>query len=102
MAEIRRKAFDQFIRFGENDPTESFIYERPAWQALGACAGIDPELFYPKRGESTREAKRVCSGCPVKQECLEFAVDNSEKFGIWGGLSERQRREIRKRRGQSR
>jgi WhiB family redox-sensing transcriptional regulator len=58
--------------------------------------GVDPELFFPERGSSTREAKEVCRGCVVRSECLEFAIANSEKFGIWGGMSERERRRVRR------
>jgi WhiB family redox-sensing transcriptional regulator len=52
-------------------------------------------LFFPERGASTREAKAVCAGCPVRVECLDYALGNSIKYGIWGGLSEHQRRERR-------
>lgn len=66
------------------------------WQEYANCLGVDPDLFFPERGASTREAKEVCRGCIVKDQCLEFALDNSEKFGIWGGMSERERRRIRR------
>jgi WhiB family transcriptional regulator, redox-sensing transcriptional regulator len=69
-----------------------------AWQRQANCMGVDPDLFFPERGASTREAKEVCRGCVVREDCLEFALTNSEKFGIWGGLSERERRRIRRRR----
>ncbi|MGY1690748.1 WhiB family transcriptional regulator [Geodermatophilus sp. SYSU D00697] len=59
------------------------------------CAETDPEAFFPEKGGSTREAKRVCAGCPVRSQCLEFALANDERFGIWGGLSERERRRLR-------
>jgi WhiB family redox-sensing transcriptional regulator len=62
------------------------------------CTGCDPELFFPERGVSTREAKEACRGCVVREECLEFALDNREKFGIWGGMSERERRRLRRNR----
>ena len=68
------------------------------WRNQANCMGVDPDLFFPERGASTREAKEVCRGCVVQQECLEYALANSEKFGIWGGLSERERRRIRRRR----
>jgi len=68
------------------------------WQDLGNCLGVDPELFFPGRGASTKEAKGVCAGCVVKVDCLEYALDNGEKFGIWGGASERERRRIRRQR----
>ncbi len=70
------------------------------WQKKANCRGVNPNLFYPERGVSTSEAKAVCSGCQVKQECLEFAVQRGEKFGIWGGMSERERRKIRRARRQ--
>jgi WhiB family transcriptional regulator, redox-sensing transcriptional regulator len=72
--------------------------EVPKWQRSANCLGVDPDLFFPERGGSTREAKEVCRGCVVRQECLQYALDNSEKFGIWGGLSERERRRLRRRR----
>jgi len=68
------------------------------WQRKANCMGVDPDLFFPERGSSTREAKEVCRGCVVREECLEYAVTYGEKFGIWGGLSERERRKIRRRR----
>jgi WhiB family transcriptional regulator, redox-sensing transcriptional regulator len=68
------------------------------WQDYANCLGVDPDLFFPERGASTREAKEVCRGCVVRQECLEYALANGEKFGIWGGMSERERRRIRRQR----
>lgn len=62
----------------------------------GACAGTDPEMFYPGRGESTREAKAVCAQCGARDECLDHALANNERFGVWGGTSERQRRRLRR------
>lgn len=69
------------------------------WQERALCAQTDPEAFFPEKGGSTREAKRVCSGCDVRAECLEYALANDERFGIWGGLSERERRRLRRRAG---
>jgi len=68
------------------------------WQDLANCKGADPDLFFPERGASTRTAKSICRACAVRVECLEFAIVSSEKFGIWGGLSERERRRIRRER----
>ncbi|HVM02118.1 MAG TPA: WhiB family transcriptional regulator [Acidimicrobiales bacterium] len=70
--------------------------EETTWQDQANCMGVDPDLFFPERGASTREAKEVCRGCVVRAECLEYALDNAEKFGIWGGLSERERRRLRR------
>ena len=73
-----------------------------SWQDFANCLGVDPDLFFPERGASTREAKEVCRGCVVREECLEYALANGEKFGIWGGLSERERRRIRRQRSSAR
>jgi WhiB family redox-sensing transcriptional regulator len=75
--------------------------EDSSWQDLANCLGVDPDLFFPERGASTREAKEVCRGCVVREACLEYALANGEKFGIWGGLSERERRRIRRQRAQA-
>jgi WhiB family redox-sensing transcriptional regulator len=60
-----------------------------SWQERALCAQTDPEAFFPEKGGSTREAKKVCLACDVRGECLEYALANDERFGIWGGLSER-------------
>jgi len=67
------------------------------WQSDALCAQTDPEAFFPEKGGSTRDAKKVCGVCNVKAQCLEYALANDERFGIWGGLSERERRRLRKR-----
>src|SRR6476646_4963009 len=72
--------------------------EDRGWQDYANCLGVDPDLFFPERGASTREAKEVCRGCVVREDCLEYALANGEKFGIWGGMSERERRRIRRQR----
>ncbi len=67
------------------------------WQERALCAQTDPEAFFPEKGGSTREAKRICQGCEVRSECLEYALEHDERFGIWGGLSERERRKLKRR-----
>ncbi len=74
--------------FGSDDP--------PEWQEQALCAQTDPEAFFPEKGGSTREAKRICTGCEVRTECLEYALAHDERFGIWGGLSERERRRLKR------
>src|SRR5829696_5315603 len=66
-------------------------------QERALCAQTDPEAFFPEKGGSTREAKKVCLSCDVRGECLEYALAHDERFGIWGGLSERERRKLKKR-----
>ncbi|WP_314732519.1 WhiB family transcriptional regulator [Microbacterium sp. Marseille-Q6965] len=68
-----------------------------AWQSDALCAQTDPEAFFPEKGGSTRDAKRICASCEVRAECLEYALQNDERFGIWGGLSERERRKLKRR-----
>lgn len=66
------------------------------WVLRAACRGAPkPDLWFPARGESTREAKAICRSCPVRDACLDYALENCEKFGIWGGYSERERRRMR-------
>lgn len=71
--------------------------EAPDWQADGLCRQVGGELFYPEKGDSfgARAAKSVCGGCPVLVECGEYALAAREPFGIWGGMSERDRRRLR-------
>lgn len=71
--------------------------EGQEWQERALCAQTDPEAFFPEKGGSTREAKRICAGCEVRSECLEYALEHDERFGIWGGLSERERRKLKHR-----
>ena len=66
------------------------------WQEQALCAQTDPEAFFPEKGGSTREAKRICQACAVRDECLEYALLNDERFGIWGGLSDRERRRLKR------
>lgn len=92
---------DQFYETGQNvcftssswgfsvDPAED-------WKSRGLCAQTDPEAFFPEKGGSTKEAKRICGGCEVRAECLQYAIDNDERFGVWGGLSEKERRGLRR------
>jgi WhiB family redox-sensing transcriptional regulator len=68
------------------------------WQDAANCKGANADLFFPERGASTRTAKGICRECSVRADCLEFAITTGEKFGIWGGMSERERRRVRKER----
>ncbi len=70
--------------------------EEDQWQERALCAQTDPEAFFPEKGGSTREAKRICLGCEVKDACLDYALAHDERFGIWGGLSERERRRLKR------
>ncbi|KAA0233197.1 MAG: Transcriptional regulator WhiB [Acidimicrobiales bacterium] len=87
---------------GSPAPIDQEDQEDQGWQNYANCLGVDPDLFFPERGASTKEAKGVCRGCIVREDCLEYALANGEKFGIWGGMSERERRRIRRQRALAR
>lgn len=70
----------------------------PTWHEGAICAQTDPEAFYPEAGGVNHEAKRICATCPVLNDCREWAIESCEPWGVWGGLSERERREERARR----
>ena len=77
-------------------PEEAFIRrERETdWRQLGRCAEIGGDVFFPEKGADAKAVKKVCQGCEVRAECLEFALSNGIREGIFGGLSERQRRPL--------
>ncbi|MEQ8438860.1 MAG: WhiB family transcriptional regulator [Ilumatobacter fluminis] len=64
------------------------------WRMLGACRGLDPTIFYPDRDDEADVAKQVCAECSVQQTCLDYALTQREKAGVWGGATERDRRRI--------
>jgi WhiB family redox-sensing transcriptional regulator len=69
-----------------------------AWMSQAACDGVDASLFFPERGENNDNsgAKAVCRECPVREDCLEYALANGIRYGIWGGTSEGERKRIRR------
>lgn len=69
----------------------------PRFSGSALCAETDPDAFFPVRGGSTRAAKRVCARCPIRPECLSWALATGERYGVWGGLSERERQRLRPR-----
>lgn len=70
--------------------------EREPWMDDALCTQVDPEAFFPPKGGSNRDAKKLCAECPVRAECLAYALENDERFGIWGGLSPRDRRRLQR------
>lgn len=68
----------------------------PEWTKQALCAEVDYEIFFPNKGDRTVDAKRICRSCNVKQECLEYSFKNNERFGIWGGLTEFDRKKLRR------
>lgn len=88
--------YDEIVAITDT-PSESDPDDPEAWKELAICSQTDPEIFFPEKGGSTREAKAVCRGCPVRKDCLQAALDRDERFGIWGGYSERERRSMKRR-----
>lgn len=68
---------------------------KDTFQADGLCAQTDPEAFFPEKGEPVKPAKRICERCDVQEACLAWALDKDERYGVWGGLSENERKKIR-------
>lgn len=81
------------IRLTDADP-HSLV-----WQDYAACAETDPEAFFVEKGGSTRNAKKICAGCFVRSQCLEDALEREERYGVWGGMSERERRRLLREQG---
>jgi WhiB family redox-sensing transcriptional regulator len=67
-----------------------------SWMDRALCAEIGDDFWFPEKGGSTRLAKQVCRACNVRAECLDYALDTDQKFGIWGGFSERERRRLKR------
>lgn len=72
------------------------VHRMPAvfWQDQARCRQYDPELFFDPRGKAERRAKAVCSRCPVRVQCLFLALESHAEFGVWGGLSTKERRRL--------
>lgn len=75
----------------EQQPQHTVHGERYSWQIDAACRGVDAELFFPATEEEALGAKAVCDTCPVRLACLAFALERNERFGVWGGLTEKER-----------
>ncbi len=80
---------------GEQLPTPDDLAHRPAWMKRAQCRGVDRDLFFPDHGVKGTRARMICWSCPVRQECLDFAMANPQMAGIWGGTTERERQKTR-------
>jgi hypothetical protein len=67
-----------------------------AWTACARCAETDPEIFFPPADDPAAEARRICAQCPVREDCLAYALDADERYGIWGGLDPKERQRLRR------
>lgn len=76
-------------------PLPMLVQEDQPWAEYALCAQADPEAWHPKKGVPSPKAKATCALCPVRQPCLEYALRTDQRWGIWGGLSERERRGLK-------
>ena len=72
------------------------LEERP-WAAYAACRNADPDVFFPGSESEAEDALRICRGCPVIEECRDWALDMRIRYGVWGGMTERDRRRVLRR-----
>ncbi|NBE56479.1 WhiB family transcriptional regulator [Streptomyces boluensis] len=77
-------------------PNAGASERQPSWQELALCAQTGAGFFFPEPGSSVREAKQICLACEGRTACLEYALENDERFGVWGGLSEKERDRLRR------
>lgn len=100
MADGFIEAGDSRDRIGRGHEVLEGIADMPAWYAEAACASADPEVFFPAKGDPTSPARHICDTmCPVREECLEFALVHNETSGVWGGMGARGRRRLQRQRG---
>jgi transposase-like protein len=99
---LRRRVTDSGLvtrpQHGRLPATSLVERQAPEWMDQGLCAQTDPALFFPETGTSPRLARKVCAGCEVLEQCLAYALDNDERFGVWAGTTPAQRRKLRRER----
>ncbi len=78
----------------ENLLTELVEGYRLRWKNDALCASMDPVLFFPDKGKNARAAKQVCRQCPVREQCLDYALETNQSFGVWGGFTEGERTKL--------
>ena len=92
------------MKFNESVPARALPIVMPApatpslgeWHGRGLCAGDDPDVFFPSRGDPGTRARQTCAACAVRDDCLGYAID-ADEFGIWGGLDQDERRNLKRR-----
>lgn len=90
---MRDDALDR-TAYQHDDPFQLPVIEPEPWTAQALCGQANPDAWFPEKGASPRDAKRICATCPVAADCLEYAMRNRERWGVWGGLTERERRQL--------
>jgi WhiB family transcriptional regulator, redox-sensing transcriptional regulator len=86
------------VRPGAAVASDLFVIyiESPEWMERGLCGEVDGDAWFPEKGGSTYMPKKICRACPVRSECLDYAMEHGERHGVWGGLSERERNRLAK------
>lgn len=85
---------DDIVEF---DYLSAPILEERPWAVYAACREVDPEIFFPSGREQESRALAICATCPVIEDCLEYAIDSRERYGVWGGTTEKSRRKLLRR-----
>lgn len=76
--------------------TSQIITDTEPWMARGLCGEVNPELFFPEKGGAANRARAICERCSVTAECLQYALDTAQAYGVWGGYSREERLEMKK------
>lgn len=95
VSDLEIRILEAMMFSAEPLPELSELFKRPAWHEQAACRGVGTERFFPSEGSSLMQARRLCSRCPVADDCLRYALANPSLKGIWAGTSERRRRKLR-------
>ncbi len=93
----RRRAALDFLGAVAGDLPAGYVEADPTWRLRAACRGLGPDLFFPETAVGIAQAKAVCLGCAVREPCLAYALATRQRFGVWGGTTERRRRPARER-----
>src|SRR2546421_2687167 len=91
---VEARGYGHMVAFSWTDLEDVIPAMNLGWRAHAACRGVDPDIFYPHSEEEAEEAKSICRICPVREPCLEYALANREREGVWGGATEPGRRRI--------
>ena len=101
MPALRSRSIRSQLPWEEPTPPGPATFDVPDWMDQARCSETDAEAFFPEKGGSTRYAKKVCMACEVRTDCLEWAIATDQRFGVWGGMSERERRKIKQDRAET-
>ena len=95
-AAIENRPLSLMVQDIVQERVEGMPEDHAGWRSHAACRNADPSIFFPEKGEGTihLKAKALCRSCPVIEVCLDYAITNGERYGVWGGMSARERKKI--------